>query len=234
MLYQKSLDGKVVLRNPTKYLRNYLAIGNVDVAEDEFGLGPSNEGFEDTNLEAAQNAAKNGGEGAEEAAKQVAAGETPKEEAIEEKKGPTDEELRPPTNEADPFGMNDEKTSETSASQSQKTDAQVMADASGVTQAGGNTQTPTAVPMPKPAQPTPVAVPQQSVPQPVAQVAAPAVPQQPITVPTAPGQVPVNPLQQAQNAIPKPVVDGVMMRAPQGAVQAAQNLQNIEATTQAA
>ena len=47
LLYQKSLDGKVVLRNPTKYLRNYLAIGNVDVAEDEFGLGPSNEGYKD-------------------------------------------------------------------------------------------------------------------------------------------------------------------------------------------
>ena len=114
LLYQKSLDGKVVLRNPTKYLRNYLAIGNVDVAEDEFGLGPSNEGFEDTNIEAAENAAKNGGEGAEEAAKQVAAGT--EENKPEESKGPSDEELKHPTNSEDPFEMNDEKTSETSAS----------------------------------------------------------------------------------------------------------------------
>ena len=227
LLYQKSLDGKVVLRNPTKYLRNYLAIGNVEVAEDEFNLGPSNEGFEDTNIEAAQNAAKNGGEGAEEAVKQVAAGseETPK---PKETQGPTEDELRHPTNTEDPFGMNDEKTSEVSASQSEKTDAQVMADATGVTAQGGNTAAPQAVPTPTPAAPqaTPVAQPA----QPVQQVAIPTAPQQ-IAVPTAPGQQPVNPLQQAQSAIPKPVVDGVMMKAPAGAVQAAQNLQAVQAAT---
>lgn len=234
LLYQKSLDGKVVLRNPTKYLRNYLAIGNVEVAEDEFNLGPSNEGFEDTNIEAAENAAKNGGEGAEEAVKQVAAGseETPK---PKETQGPTEDELRHPTNTEDPFGMNDEKTSEVSASQSEKTDAQVMADATGVTAQGGNTAAPQAVPTPTPAAPqaTPVAQPAQPVPQvaqPVQQVAVPTSPQQ-IAVPTAPGQQPVNPLQQAQSAIPKPVVDGVMMKAPAGAVQAAQNLQAVQAAT---
>ena len=234
LLYQKSLDGKVVLRNPTKYLRNYLAIGNVEVAEDEFNLGPSNEGFEDTNIEAAENAAKNGGEGAEEAVKQVAAGseETPK---PKETQGPTEDELRHPTNTEDPFGMNDEKTSEVSASQSEKTDAQVMADATGVTAQGGNTATPKAVPTPTPAAPqaTPVAQPAQpvqQVAQPVQQVAVPTAPQQ-IAVPTAPGQQPVNPLQQAQSAIPKPVVDGVMMKAPAGAVQAAQNLQAVQAAT---
>ena len=234
LLYQKSLDGKVVLRNPTKYLRNYLAIGNVEVAEDEFNLGPSNEGFEDTNIEAAENAAKNGGEGAEEAVKQVAAGseETPK---PKETQGPTEDELRHPTNSEDPFGMNDEKTSEVSASQSEKTDAQVMADATGVTAQGGNTAAPQAVPTPTPAAPqaTPVAQPAQpvqQVAQPVQQVAVPTAPQQ-IAVPTAPGQQPVNPLQQAQSAIPKPVVDGVMMKAPAGAVQAAQNLQAVQAAT---
>ena len=234
LLYQKSLDGKVVLRNPTKYLRNYLAIGNVEVAEDEFNLGPSNEGFEDTNIEAAENAAKNGGEGAEEAVKQVAAGseETPK---PKETQGPTEDELRHPTNTEDPFGMNDEKTSEVSASQSEKTDAQVMADATGVTAQGGNTAAPQAVPTPTPAAPqaTPVAQPAQpvqQVAQPVQQVAVPTAPQQ-IAVPTAPGQQPVNPLQQAQSAIPKPVVDGVMMKAPAGAVQAAQNLQAVQAAT---
>ena len=198
---------------------------------------------EDTNIEAAENAAKNGGEGAEEAVKQVAAGseETPK-EAPKETQGPTEDELRHPTNTEDPFGMNDEKTSEASASQSEKTDAQVMADASGVTAQGGNTAAPQAVPTPTPVAPqaTPVAQPA----QPVQQVAQPvqqqvvqptqvAVPQAPqtIAVPTAPGQQPVNPLQQAQNAIPKPVVDGVMMKAPAGAVQAAQNLQAVQAAT---
>ena len=60
-------------------------------------------------------------------------------------------------------------------------------------------------------------------------------PQQKIEVPVAPGQQPINPLQQAQNTIPKPVVDGVMMKAPQGAVQAAQNIQaQASATTTAA
>jgi hypothetical protein len=238
ILYQKSLDGKVVLRNPTKYLRNYLAIGNVDVAEDEFGLGPSNEGFEDTNVEAAKYAAEHGGEGAEEATSQKPA----EEKKVEETKGPSDEELRPPTNEEDPFGMNDEKTSEASASQSEKTDAQKMADATGVTAQGGNTAAPQAVPTPAPAQPVAqaqVAAQAQPAPvqpqQPVQQVAVPAQPQK-IAVPTAPGQQPVNPLQQAQSAIPKPVVDGVMMKAPAGAIQATQNLQAVQAaqSTQAA
>ena len=233
LLYQKSLDGKVVLRNPTKYLRNYLAIGNVDVAEDEFGLGPSNEGFEDTNIEAAQNAAKNGGEGAEEAAKQQPTAPV-EEKKEEETKGPSDEELRHPTNEEDPFGMNDEKTSETSATQSEKTDAQKMADATGVTAQGGNTAAPQAVPTPAPAQPVAQPQPAQAAAQPAVQPQQVAVPAQPqtIAVPTAPGQQPVNPLQQAQNAIPKPVVEGVMMKAPAGAVQAAQNLQAVQAANQ--
>ena len=238
LLYQKSLDGKVVLRNPTKYLRNYLAIGNVEVAEDEFGLGPSNEGYEDTNVEAAQYAAEHGGEGAEEATSQKPV----EEKKVEETKGPSDEELRPPTNSEDPFGMNDEKTSEASASQSEKTDAQKMADATGVTAQGGNTAAPQAVPTKASAQPVAqaqAAAQVQAAPvqpqQQVQQVAVPAQPQK-IAVPTAPGQQPVNPLQQAQSAIPKPVVDGVMMKAPAGAIQATQNLQAVQAaqSTQAA
>ena len=238
LLYQKSLDGKVVLRNPTKYLRNYLAIGNVEVAEDEFGLGPSNEGYEDTNVEAAQYAAEHGGEGAEEATTQKPV----EEKKVEETKGPSDEELRPPTNSEDPFGMNDEKTSEASASQSEKTDAQKMADATGVTAQGGNTAAPQAVLTKAPAQPVAqaqAAAQVQAAPvqpqQQVQQVAVPAQPQK-IAVPTAPGQQPVNPLQQAQSAIPKPVVDGVMMKAPAGAIQATQNLQAVQAaqSTQAA
>ncbi len=48
LLYQKSLDGRVTLHNPTHYLLDYIAIGNVNLPEDTFGLGPSNEGFDDT------------------------------------------------------------------------------------------------------------------------------------------------------------------------------------------
>ena len=40
MLYSKTLDGKVTLRNPTKKLIDYLAIGNVYFEDDDiFGLG---------------------------------------------------------------------------------------------------------------------------------------------------------------------------------------------------
>ena len=49
LIYQKHLDGTVVLHNPTKSLIDYLAIGNVTLPEDTFGLGPSGEGVDDTN-----------------------------------------------------------------------------------------------------------------------------------------------------------------------------------------
>ncbi len=43
-LYQKTLDGKVTLRNPTKKLIDYLAIGNVYFEDDDiFGLGDAEE-----------------------------------------------------------------------------------------------------------------------------------------------------------------------------------------------
>lgn len=49
MLYQKSLDGKVTLHNPTQNLLNYLSIGNVFLPEDTFSLGESGEGTDTTN-----------------------------------------------------------------------------------------------------------------------------------------------------------------------------------------
>lgn len=49
MLYQKHLDGRVVMRNPTQHLRDYLSIGNVELPEDPFGIGDAEEGFDDTN-----------------------------------------------------------------------------------------------------------------------------------------------------------------------------------------
>ena len=59
MLYKKSLDGKVQLKNPTKHLLDYLSIGNVFLEEDTFHLGESGEGVDDTNA----TAAAAGGEG---------------------------------------------------------------------------------------------------------------------------------------------------------------------------
>lgn len=58
VIYQKYLDGRVVLHNPTKQLIEYLKIGNVELPEDTFGLGPSGEGVDDTNRVAAEMAAK--------------------------------------------------------------------------------------------------------------------------------------------------------------------------------
>ena len=58
VIYQKYLDGRVVLHNPTKNLIEYLKIGNVDLPDDTFGLGPSGEGVDDTNRVAAEMAAK--------------------------------------------------------------------------------------------------------------------------------------------------------------------------------
>ena len=37
------------MRNPTKNLRDYLAIGNVELPEDPFGIGDAEEGYDDTN-----------------------------------------------------------------------------------------------------------------------------------------------------------------------------------------
>ncbi|MCH5167159.1 MAG: type II/IV secretion system ATPase subunit [Erysipelotrichales bacterium] len=54
MLYQKQLDGRVIMRNPTQYLRDYLSIGNVELGEDPFGIGNADEGFDDTNRTAAE------------------------------------------------------------------------------------------------------------------------------------------------------------------------------------
>lgn len=42
-IYKKSLDGHFVLHNPTKKLIDYMAIQNVMLPEDVFGLGPSGE-----------------------------------------------------------------------------------------------------------------------------------------------------------------------------------------------
>lgn len=58
LLYQKHIDGTVVLHNPTKNLIDYLEIGNVNLPEDTFGLGPSGEGFDDTNKVALEVEAK--------------------------------------------------------------------------------------------------------------------------------------------------------------------------------
>src|SRR5574344_897318 len=42
-LYQKGMDGKITLHNPTKMLLNYLSIGNVILPEDTFGLNEEGE-----------------------------------------------------------------------------------------------------------------------------------------------------------------------------------------------
>ena len=58
IIYQKHLDGRVVLRNPTSHLLDYLSIGNVELPEDTFGLGDAEEKFDDTNRTAMENQSK--------------------------------------------------------------------------------------------------------------------------------------------------------------------------------
>lgn len=53
LLYQKQLDGRVIMRNPTQNLRDYLSIGNVELPDDPFGIGDAEEGYDDTNKTAA-------------------------------------------------------------------------------------------------------------------------------------------------------------------------------------
>ena len=48
-LYQKFMDGRIVIHNPTKNLLDYLAIGNVMLPEDTFGLHGEEEKIDDSN-----------------------------------------------------------------------------------------------------------------------------------------------------------------------------------------
>lgn len=54
ILYEKSLDGTVVLHNPTKNLLNYMSIGNVFLPENTFGLGSDGTGTEGANNQASK------------------------------------------------------------------------------------------------------------------------------------------------------------------------------------
>ena len=47
-IYRKQMDGRIILRNPTEHLRSYMAIGNVDIPKDYFGLGEQEEKIDDS------------------------------------------------------------------------------------------------------------------------------------------------------------------------------------------
>lgn len=90
MLYKKQLDGRVVLHNPTQNLLDYLAIGNVELPKDVFGLGDKEEGYDDTNKTTNANA------------------------------GATSNDiLKSPTNEQDPFSMNGDTVTPQAQTQAQ-------------------------------------------------------------------------------------------------------------------
>ena len=46
IIYKKTLDGKISLKNPTRHLLDYFSISNVEIDEDTFHLGYVNEGEE--------------------------------------------------------------------------------------------------------------------------------------------------------------------------------------------
>ena len=59
-LYQKGMDGKITLHNPTQHLLDYLAISNVMLPKDTFKLGESGEGTEDAHQESLKYMEKTG------------------------------------------------------------------------------------------------------------------------------------------------------------------------------
>ena len=183
VIYQKSLDGRVTLRNPTQNLLDYLSIGNVYLPEDTFGLGDATEKFDDTNRSTM----------------------------------PVEEEKTKPTSGDDPFGMNDEATSEASAKEAKAPDNVQAAEMPAPKEAA-----PVETPKPAPVQ----AQPDTPVPQAQPQVQAPTQVVQPqVQVPAPPQQVVteqvVSPPPQATQAVAPPptpqgppVVSGAMMKPP--------------------
>ncbi|MCR4581823.1 MAG: CpaF/VirB11 family protein [Bacilli bacterium] len=95
-IYRKGMDGKIQLHNPDKHLLDYLAISNVMLPQDTFGLGESGEGVQDAIEEAKKYDEKIG--------KEFNGYPTPPAEGTEEKK---DENKN---SEGDMFNMNGENT----------------------------------------------------------------------------------------------------------------------------
>ena len=94
-IYKKGMDGKIQLRNPDQHLLDYLAISNVMLPKDTFGLGESGEGEQDAVEEAKKYDEKIGKEFKETV--QPVQEEEKKEEAVKNTEG-------------DMFNMNGENT----------------------------------------------------------------------------------------------------------------------------
>ena len=47
-LYVKQMDGRIILHNPSEKLRSYMAIGNVTIPKDYFGIGDADEKIDDS------------------------------------------------------------------------------------------------------------------------------------------------------------------------------------------
>ena len=47
-LYVKQMDGRIILHNPSEKLRSYMAIGNVTIPKDSFGIGAADEKIDDS------------------------------------------------------------------------------------------------------------------------------------------------------------------------------------------
>jgi len=94
-IYKKGMDGKIQLHNPDQHLLDYLAISNVVLPKDTFGLGESGEGVQDAVEEAKKYDAKIG----------KAFTEAPAPAAQEEEK-----KVEVKNTEGDMFNMNGENT----------------------------------------------------------------------------------------------------------------------------
>ena len=51
MIYKKSIDGSFAMKNPTKYLIDYLSIQGVELPADTFRLGNVNNGSNDNKVD---------------------------------------------------------------------------------------------------------------------------------------------------------------------------------------
>jgi len=208
MLYKKSLDGKVHLKNPTKHLLDYLSIGNVFLDEDTFHLGESGEGEDDTNITAAN--ATGGNQAHQEsinAVDNIAGGDgTSAEDAMNAMNGEGAEQ---------PVGEVQTVDDTNQAAQQPVEQVQIAQNAIQPVQAGASipTQQPTAVVQ----TPQVVQVPQQPVQAQPQQAVQPGMPAQP-TVQMQPQQVAVQPAPQVQVQAPQivgnPVIDGQALRPP--------------------
>ena len=210
-IYKKGMDGKIVLHNPDKHLLDYLAISNVMLPEDTFGLNGESEKIQDSIEEAKKYDEKIG--------KEFTGYRTEDKEETEEKT----ETPEVKNTSDDMFNMNGENTIH-EASEDAVQEAMRIADQV----AKGEIPTPTEKPAEDNAQPTTTTTQdqttEQTAGQPVEQPSPQTQPEQTATPQAVPAQPQVQPQVQPQAAQP-------VQPQPQVVQTAAQPVQQVQVQT---